>query len=215
MSNKRGSIVFTDIKNSSRLWNKNPKAMFKALEIHDNYFQETVKKHKGLVVKTIGDSFMIYFPQLEDCVVFCLEVLTKFIYRPIVVDDIFIRVRIGSAYGNLKTKELKIQNCCLKDFFGNTVNTASRLESKVSTTNSLSIAFLHTKGQDMPVKIKKIIKDNGFLFKSVMKNNKVSVNKRSSSLLASECILEEKEDELKGIGKVKVWIIEPSVKEFR
>lgn len=219
MVKQTGVIIFTDIHNSSRLWKKNPEAMFKALNKHDDLLQSKTKHHKGMVVKTIGDSFMIYFNDLQQAIEFCIEILSLFIYNPIIVEDILIRIRIGAAYGQMKTKELKIQNCCLKDFFGNTVNTASRLETHVSTTNSFAISFLNSQKQSIPTTIKKYIQSKGFNIRYELKNSTKSLKFKKSkpssnceTLLSNECVLNNYKEELKGIGKVKVWIVEPSIK---
>ena len=55
------TIVFTDVVKSSELWAKDPKLMEERLDNHFNLINEKAKNWGGFVVKTIGDSFMIYF----------------------------------------------------------------------------------------------------------------------------------------------------------
>ena len=117
----KGTIIFTDIVNSSMLWNKNPTKMMKLLNKHDNIIHNIAKDHKGLVLKTIGDSFMIYIKNYKDAIYLSMDIIEK-------ID--FLDLRIGLCNGLLNQKTNNIQNCSLKDFYGTTVNLAGRMESK-------------------------------------------------------------------------------------
>jgi len=52
------AILFTDIKGSSELWAKNEDKMFESLIDLEDMIDEQIKDNDGMVVKTIGDSFM-------------------------------------------------------------------------------------------------------------------------------------------------------------
>lgn len=58
-----GSIafLFTDIEDSTRLWDQNPKAMRIAVERHNTLLVEAIESHRGHVFKVIGDEFQTAF----------------------------------------------------------------------------------------------------------------------------------------------------------
>ena len=56
-----------------------------------------------------------------------------------------LEFRTGIYYGDVIEKQMLIQKCLTKDFFGTVINTASRLESKVSDNNSIAIGIRKTK----------------------------------------------------------------------
>ena len=55
----RVAIIFTDVQNSTLLWEKHPEEMRIAMATHHNMIRQVIQKHKAYEVKTIGDSFMI------------------------------------------------------------------------------------------------------------------------------------------------------------
>lgn len=67
-------IVFTDIKNSTVLWEASSDAMLKALEIHDRVMRNTIRTHGGYEVKVIGDAFMVAFSSPVTALSWCLMV---------------------------------------------------------------------------------------------------------------------------------------------
>ena len=119
------TIVFTDVVKSSELWADDPKLMEERLDNHFNLINEKAKNWGGFVVKTIGDSFMIYFEPTDNSL---LEAINCSID---IINDEELDLRIGVCYGKMREREYMMQNAKLKDYFGNAVNTASRLESKV------------------------------------------------------------------------------------
>jgi len=135
------SIVFTDIKGSSDLWNTDETKMYNALIEHEDQIFRLSKKYKGLVIKSIGDAFMISFDNLIDSIKFTIDLQTELINTPIKVNKGQISLRIGICYGYIYERKTKRQNSTLIDYFGNVVNTASRLESKVSDVNGFAFAF--------------------------------------------------------------------------
>ncbi len=67
------AIVFTDIQNSTALWETVPDAMRTALHMHDDILRATIKTHNGYEVKIIGDGFMVAFQTAKDALTWCLE----------------------------------------------------------------------------------------------------------------------------------------------
>jgi hypothetical protein len=131
------TILFTDIKGSSELWKSNEKTMFKNLNKLETLITKIVDKYNGLILKSIGDAFMISFDKLIDAVSFTIELQKE---EPIKVNKKEILLRIGISSGKVYL-ETKRQGKSLLDYFGNVVNTASRMESKVSEVGGFAFSF--------------------------------------------------------------------------
>jgi len=129
------SIVFTDVVGSSDMWADDPNSMFKQLEGHHKLVDQLAGKNKGWIVKTIGDAFMVYFEPSEDS----LYNAMKF-SKEIILNEKNYNLRVGVCSGPMDEKTYRLQNVDLRDFYGNSVNTASRMESKVSEKGG-TIAF--------------------------------------------------------------------------
>lgn len=137
-SNVMPAMVFTDVVGSSKLWSDDPASMATQLEQHHELIDSLAKKHKGWIVKTIGDAFMVYFEPSSTSLINALR-----FSKEAIEEERKYNIRVGVCSGNMNNKTYSIQNVQLKDFFGNAVNTASRMESKVATPNG--IAFTSTK----------------------------------------------------------------------
>lgn len=131
------AILFTDVVGSSAKWSEDPQTMKNQLDKHFTLINDIAKKHKGFVVKTIGDAFMIYFQKTNETLLNAIECGIQIIKRET------LPLRVGICYGDMEEKTYVLQNAKLRDFFGNTVNTASRMESKVAEPGG--IAFTYTK----------------------------------------------------------------------
>ncbi len=57
------AFLFTDIENSTRLWEKHRAAMGQVLARHDAILQEEIARHGGRVIKHTGDGFFAIFEQ--------------------------------------------------------------------------------------------------------------------------------------------------------
>lgn len=132
------TMVFTDVVESSKMWSYDPQTMYINLEEHHKLVDALSKKYNGWIVKTIGDAFMVYFNPSKDSFTNAL----KFCKDVILMEKKY-KLRVGICLGNMEEKTYTIQNVSLRDFFGNSVNTASRMESKLSPENGLS--FTSTK----------------------------------------------------------------------
>ena len=133
------AMVFTDVVGSSKMWSDDPVTMSKQLEGHHKLIATISEKYKGWIVKTIGDAFMVYFEPSEDS----LFNAVKFSKEVILAEKAY-NLRVGVCQGNMDQKTYRIQKVDLKDFFGNAVNTASRMESKVCEVGG-TIGFCSTK----------------------------------------------------------------------
>jgi hypothetical protein len=129
------AIMFTDVVSSSKQWMDNPKGMSKWVDQHLLRIDKIVTKHKGFIVKTIGDAMMVCFKG-KHCLLNAVESAEEILRTE------KKKLRIGICQGDITEKIQRIQNSNLKDYFGNPVNTASRLESKVSDEEGLAFAHL-------------------------------------------------------------------------
>jgi len=142
LSQKSGpmpTMVFTDVEGSSKMWSDDPITMAKQLESHHSLVDSLSEKNGGWIVKTIGDAFMVYFEPSPDSLYNALKFA-----KDLITNEKAYKLRIGICEGNMDQKTYRIQKVDLKDFFGNTVNTASRMESKVAERGG-NIAFCSTK----------------------------------------------------------------------
>ena len=133
-------IVFTDVVGSTPLWIGDPDAMSKALHLHNSVVREAVRSTGGYEVKTIGDAFMVAFETLSQGVAFALLVqkclsrctwpagLLRFAQcmpDPAGVwGGLTLRIGVNSGAVNVEWNPVTSR----ADYFGPTVNTASRVE---------------------------------------------------------------------------------------
>ncbi|KAK0657195.1 protein phosphatase 2C [Cercophora newfieldiana] len=68
------SIVFTDIKNSTQLWETYPEAMRSAIKLHNEVMRRQLRRIGGFEVKTEGDAFMVSFPTATSALLWCFAV---------------------------------------------------------------------------------------------------------------------------------------------
>lgn len=208
-----GTMIFTDIVSSSKLWAKNKDLMFKALTKHEKDMYKLVKKFNGMVVKTIGDSFMIYFKGTNyiNALKFSATLQNNMNKYPIKVGTSVMKIRIGMCFGKMNKQFVWYQDVRLKDFLGQTVNIASRMESKVSSPDQFVISFSDKKDPFSNLKnLEKVLKSlpgNWKVKISDYKKNCMKLPKnreRSSRLLQGyKCLSPEK---LKGVGALRTYI---------
>lgn len=129
------AMVFTDVVGSSKMWSDDPITMVGQLETHHKLVDALALKNKGWIVKTIGDAFMVYFEPSEDSLFNAIK-----FSKELILGEKAYGLRVGVCQGHMDEKTYSIQKVDLKDFFGNAVNSASRMESKVSEVGG-TIAF--------------------------------------------------------------------------
>ena len=159
---KPATFLFTDIVGSTALWEKYPKRMSKWLHTHFQIVTRLVKEYypNAMVVKTIGDANMLAFfsgtvepsDSLIDAVHFAIR-LQKIQRRA----EGEIKLRIGIAYGPFFRETQCIQHHKLSDFFGPTINAASRMESKVSLPDGFAFVCLSDPGNRVMAHVARII----------------------------------------------------------
>lgn len=67
------TFLFTDIEGSTRLWEKDPAGMEKALADHDAILRAVIESHAGHIFKTIGDAFCTAFSTPSDALAAAIE----------------------------------------------------------------------------------------------------------------------------------------------
>ena len=115
------SFLFTDIENSTRMWEQNPEAMRVALAEHDSLLHGLIAQHNGHVFKTIGDAFCAAFQTAPEAVnaAFAIQIALHQRLQP--GQELPIRDRMGIHTGNTDERD--------GDYFGPTVNRVARLMS--------------------------------------------------------------------------------------
>ena len=71
----RGTVtfLFTDIEDSTRLWDEAPTDMAEALRVHDAIVRGTIERHGGYVFGTGGDGFCAAFSTAADAAAAAIE----------------------------------------------------------------------------------------------------------------------------------------------
>ncbi|ODV96077.1 hypothetical protein PACTADRAFT_40970 [Pachysolen tannophilus NRRL Y-2460] len=137
------AMVFTDIKNSTLLWDNFPIAMRSAIKTHNSIMRRQLRIVGGYEVKTEGDAFMVSFPTATSALLWCFSVQQQLLIADwpteIIESDqgceisdeannlIFrgLSVRMGAHWGipvcetDIITKRM--------DYFGPMVNRTSRI----------------------------------------------------------------------------------------
>jgi adenylate cyclase len=139
------SLVFTDIKNSTMLWETYPIAMRSAIKMHNELMRRQLRIIGGYEVKTEGDAFMVAFRTVTSALLWCFtiqsqllevqwpqEILSSVNGQEVVDPDgnvIFrgLSVRMGIHWG---TPVCEVDPVTKRmDYFGPMVNRASRISS--------------------------------------------------------------------------------------
>ncbi|KAF9879780.1 protein phosphatase 2C [Colletotrichum karsti] len=139
------SIAFTDIKNSTTLWEMYPAAMRSAIKLHNEVMRRQLRRIGGYEVKTEGDAFMVSFPTATSALLWCFavqmsllevnwpsEVLNSVSCQALYDKDnavIFkgLSVRMGIHYGEAVSEMDPVTR--RMDYFGPMVNKAARISS--------------------------------------------------------------------------------------
>ena len=194
-------MLFTDIVNSSEKWAKHENKMLEILKEHEKRMFIIGEKNSGVIIKTIGDSFMISFNNLKDSIKCAIDIQEDLNENPLKLDKDNIKLRIGMCEGYVFEKNINIQNKTISDLFGNTVNSASRIETKVSKEDGFAFASLLNENEKLDDLVKNynvevIDFNNG-------EDNEV---KRSGRLLTDiHRHISKSLEELKGIRKITVY----------
>ncbi len=114
------SFLFTDVEDSTRLWDESPDVMSNAMPRHDELQRDAVESHDGFVVKNAGDGFRAVFATAHGAVTAAVAA-----QRELLADDwnITQTVRVGMG---IHTGEAEVLD---GNYSGGAVNRAERLMS--------------------------------------------------------------------------------------
>lgn len=139
------SIVFTDIKSSTTLWETYPAAMRSAIKLHNEVMRRQLRRIGGFEVKTEGDAFMVSFPTATSALLWCFavqlqllevnwpsEMLNSVACQPLCDKEnnlIFkgLSVRMGVHWGEPLAEPDPVTR--RMDYYGPMVNKASRISA--------------------------------------------------------------------------------------
>ncbi len=124
-------FLFTDIENSTRLWEEHKTAMRSVLAKHDNILQDVVGKHGGHIIRHRGDGMSIVFE--EGTPLKCaIEIQQRFAaeqWHPIET----LRVRVGLHAGEAERREFTFETMGQKEeYFGRVLNRTARIMDTAS-----------------------------------------------------------------------------------
>src|SRR5206468_8471852 len=115
------AIMFTDIVGFSRQMGSNEARTLRLLDTHNQIIQHAVAAHHGMVIKTVGDAFLVDFPSVVHAVQCAQQIQAQFRMHNTEKEPAEqIHVRIGIHSGDIVQRE--------GDVFGDGVNIASRLQ---------------------------------------------------------------------------------------
>jgi predicted ATPase/class 3 adenylate cyclase len=114
------TILFTDIEGSTRLWEQDAQRMSRALAGHDAAARAAVERHRGVVVKMLGDGMYAAFDDPADGVEATIQ-LQRALGDPAATAGVPLRVRCALHRGVVERRG--------DDYFGTPVNRAARIMS--------------------------------------------------------------------------------------
>lgn len=205
-----GIIVFIDIKKSVLLFNKYNTLFYNKIKKLDKLIKYYIKSHKGILIKSMGDSWMIYFDKDNEYEAFVFSLkLQKYLYeKKFSIKNKRIYIRIGCSIDVMMKSKQSIQNCKMDDYYGKNVNIASRLESQISEPGGFVINnFNYNKLYNLLPKVLKDYLDTQFTIKDInyKKINFKNINNKKSGKLLDLYIISKNKYNYKNI-KIKSFI---------
>ena len=119
---KLSAAMFTDIKGFSSTMGESEKLTLKLLRDHNRIMRFLARKHRGRVVKSTGDGYLLDFDSAVEAVQCAVEAQQRFMrYNAGKPEEDHITVRIGIGLGEVMIVD--------GDLFGDEVNIAARLQA--------------------------------------------------------------------------------------
>lgn len=109
------TFLFTDVQDSTRLWESAPADMAAALQVHDAIVRAAIERHGGFVFATGGDGFCAAFSTAAHAVAAAVESQRELS----AADAVPFAVRMGLHTGEAIERD--------RNYFGTEVNRAARL----------------------------------------------------------------------------------------
>jgi predicted ATPase/class 3 adenylate cyclase len=114
------TFLFTDIEGSTKMWERHPEAMHRALARHDEILRRVIEEQEGYVFKTVGDAFCCAFPTAQDALEATLGA-QRTLFTQEWGETGPLRVRMALHTGAAEERD--------GDYFGPPVNRVARLLS--------------------------------------------------------------------------------------
>lgn len=115
------TFLFSDIVDSSKLWDEHPEPMRASLGVHNEILRTSVEGNGGTIVKDRGDGFLAVFGAASDAINAAIEVQQRLAETDWDEPIGALRVRLGVHTGTAEARD--------GDYFGPDVNRAARLEA--------------------------------------------------------------------------------------
>ncbi len=115
------AIVYTDIVGFSKMMEEKEKATLELLKYHNEMIRKHTEALRGSIIKTLGDAFLIDFPNTVNAVNCAMRIQQSLGERNQEDVDIKLVLRIGVHLGDIYFYE--------NDALGDGINIASRLQS--------------------------------------------------------------------------------------
>jgi predicted ATPase/class 3 adenylate cyclase len=112
------AFLFTDIEGSTKLWERDPQAMARALGQHDALLRREIEAHRGRVFKTVGDAFCAVFADPRDAVA-AASSAQRALAEEAWGDTAPLRVRMAVHLGAAEERD--------GDYYGPTLNRIARI----------------------------------------------------------------------------------------
>ncbi len=127
----RVALLFSDLTGSTALYAKvGDAAAFRLVDDHYDVLREVIAAHEGRVVKTMGDAVMASFASEEACARAAVECIRRFEqFRAGAKHGQYTQLKVGFFAGPCYV----IQANDTLDYFGQTVNVASRLQHEAAS----------------------------------------------------------------------------------
>lgn len=144
---KLAAIMFTDVKDFSKKMGENEVAAMEVLRAHDDTMREIIAKHHGVVIKVIGDSFMVDFSSAVNAVQCAIEAQERFWeYNKGKSEFESIQIRVGIHLGDVIIVG--------KDIYGDGVNIAARIQAITEATRICISAEIYNQVKNkLPIKV--------------------------------------------------------------
>lgn len=119
------TFLFTDLKDSTQLYDRiGDLNAYELVQEHFKILSETVSRHDGAIVKTIGDAIMATFPRPEAAVLAAAEMNQKLAVWNRTRSESDLVLKIGIHEGAC----IAVSSNDRIDYFGQTVNQAARIQ---------------------------------------------------------------------------------------
>ena len=118
------TFLFTDIEGSTKMWERYPQAMHRALSRHDEILRRVTQEREGYVFKTVGDAFCCAFSTASDALEAALSAQRELFAEEWGEEIGILRVRMALHTGAAEERD--------GDYFGPPLNRVARLLSAVT-----------------------------------------------------------------------------------